>query len=65
MIRIQLNNSLSAEVGYDNGLPAPLAFPFHAFPPLKPPCLLTPSGTGLQIFRTVESWSLNTLAVSQ
>ena len=22
--------------GYDSGRPAPLAFPFHAFPPLKP-----------------------------
>ena len=47
MNRIQLNNSSSAEVGYDNGLPAPLAFPFHAFPSSKPPCLLISGGPAL------------------
>ena len=65
IIRIQLNSSSSTEVGYDNGCPAPLVFPFHAFPPLKPPCLLLLSGgSALQILLTVESWSLNSRATS-
>ena len=49
----------------NNDRPTPLAFPFHAFPPLKPPCLLLSGGTDLQIFLTVESWNLNAWAVSR
>ena len=65
VIRIQLNNFSSTEVGHDNDRPTPIAFLFHAFPPLKPPCLLLSGGTGLQIFLTVESWNLNAWAVSR
>ena len=46
--------------------PAPLAFSFHAFPPLKPWWLsLFSERAALQILRTVESWSWNALAVSR
>lgn len=65
IIRIQLNNSLSTKVGYDNGLPAPLVFPFHAFFLLKPPCLFIFDGPALHIFLFVQSSSLNARVVSR
>ena len=49
IIRIQLNYFSSSEVGYYNGLPAPLEFPFYAFPPLNPSCLIISGGPVLQI----------------
>ena len=56
IISNQLNNSSSMEAGYDSERPVPLAFPFHAFPPLKPWWLsLFSGGAALQIIRTVES----------
>ena len=45
IISNQLNNSSSMEAGYDSERPVPLAFPFHAFPPLKPWWLSLLSGS--------------------
>ena len=56
IISNQLNNSLSMEAGYDRKRPALLAFPFHAFPPLKPGWIsLFSGGAALQILQAVES----------
>ena len=58
MIIIQLDS-------FPQLLPEALPFPCHTFCPLKPPCLLISGVTELQIFLTVESWSLNARGVSR
>ena len=50
---------------HGNSLPAPLAFPFHTFRPLRVPHLLILFVPALQIFLTVASWSLSAWPVSK
>ena len=55
IINNQLNNSSSIEAGYDSGRPAPLAFPFHSFPPVKPWWLSL--SHGVLPYKFYEQWN--------